>query len=413
MTQTSKQKLVVVGNGMAGMRTVEELLKLNSDLYDITVFGSEPYGNYNRIMLSPVLAAQQTIQDIMINDVDWYERNNITLHTSKTVVEIDKSGQRVVADDGTVAEYDKLLLATGSNPFIIPVPGHQLDGVISYRDIKDVNTMIEYAETKQHAIVIGGGLLGLEAAYGLIQRGMKVRVVHLMDKLMERQLDMTAAKLLQAQMESLGIEFLLEHNTQEITGDENGHVNGIKFANGDEYPADLVVMAVGIKPNTALGVSAELEAERALVVDDFLQTSADNIYAVGECAQHRGIAYGLVAPLFEQAEVCARHLAGFSDKTYEGTQLMTKLKVSGVNLFSAGDFIGDDDCEYLLYNDLSNAVYKKLVIKDNQLVGAVLYGDTVDGSWYFDLINEKCDISAARETLTFGAAFTDQLALSA
>ncbi len=406
MNPKTRQKLVVIGNGMAGMRTIEELLKVAPELYDITVFGSEVYGNYNRIMLSPVLANQQTIDDIMLNDLAWYKDNDICLHNGKTIVEIDRKHCIVKACDGTEAQYDRLLFATGSNPFIIPVPGHQLDGVLSYRDINDVNQMIERSKTAKHAVVIGGGLLGLEAAYGLKQRGLDVSVVHIMDTLMERQLDKTAAKMLESTLAKHGIKFLMEHSTEAILGETQ--VEGIKFANGDQYKADLVVMAVGIKPNIALAQSAGLKCDRAILVNDTLQTYDPKIYAVGECVQHRGIAYGLVAPLFEQAKVCANHLAELGYSRYQGTKLMTKLKVTGVNLFSAGDFIGDEQCDYLIFNDPENEVYKKLVIKGDKMIGAVLYGETLDGAWYFDLINQQSAIATIREQLIFGEHFVDQ-----
>lgn len=400
-----RKKLVMVGNGMAGVRTLEELLKLAPEQYDITVFGAEPYGNYNRIMLSPVLANELTVQDIITHDFDWYKDNGITLHAGKTVVEIDRVGQRVVADDGTVAEYDRLLIATGSSPFILPVPGKDLDGVISYRDIRDVETMMDTAKTHRKAVVIGGGLLGLEAANGLKKQGMDVTVVHITPTLMERQLDEVAGKMLQAYLEAQGIDFLMEAFTAEILGEER--VERIRFKDGREVEADLVVMAAGIVPNTELAKAAGLPCERGILVNDTLQSFDPKIYAVGECAQHRGIAYGLVAPLFDQGKVCANHLAEMGIARYDGTILSTKLKVTGVNLFSAGNFMGGDDCEEIIFHDLAHSVYKKLVIQKNKLVGAVLYGETQDGSWYFDLIQSGDDIAVMREDLIFGQAFIE------
>ncbi|MGN6388695.1 MAG: NAD(P)/FAD-dependent oxidoreductase, partial [Burkholderiaceae bacterium] len=298
-------KLVMVGNGMAGVRTLEGLLKIAPDLYDITVFGAEPYANYNRILLSPVLAGEQTLRDIMLNDVAWYEENGIALHLGKAIARIDRVRRQVVAEDGTAAGYDRLLLATGSTPFMLPVPGRDLNGVISYRDIRDTNAMIEAAKTQRHAVVIGGGLLGLEAANGLKQRGMDVTVVHLPTWLMERQLDPVAGSMLQKSLEDRGLKFLLGKNTREIVGDEDegksGRVRAIRFDDGLEIPAELVVMAVGIRPNTALAESAGLHCNRGIVVNDTMQTYDPRIYAVGECANHRGTAYGLVAPLFEMA----------------------------------------------------------------------------------------------------------------
>jgi nitrite reductase (NADH) large subunit len=401
-----KLKLVMVGNGMAGVRTLEELLKLAPDVYEITVFGSEPYANYNRILLSPVLAGEQTIKDIMLNDVDWYAENNITLHLGKTITQIDRVKRQVIAADGTVAEYDRLLLATGSNPFMLPVPGKDLKGVISYRDIKDTNDMIEAAATHKQAIVIGGGLLGLEAANGLKLRGMEVSVVHLPNTLMERQLDSVAGKMLQKSLEDRGLKFLLEKNTKEIIGDEQGRVKAVRFADGEEVPAQLVVMAVGIRPNTALAESAGLHCSRGIVVNDTMQTYDPRIYAVGECVNHRGTAYGLVAPLFEMAKVCANHLANFGIGRYQGSVTSTKLKVTGIDLFSAGEFMGGEGTEEIVLSDPIGGVYKKLVIRGDKLVGACLYGDTVDGSWYFSMLREGKNISEIRDTLMFGESNT-------
>jgi nitrite reductase (NADH) large subunit len=401
-----KLKLVMVGNGMAGVRTLEELLKLAPDVYDITVFGAEPYANYNRILLSPVLAGEQTIKDIMLNDVDWYEENNITLHLGKKITKIDRARRLVIAEDGTTAEYDRLLLATGSNPFVLPVPGKDLEGVISYRDIQDTNAMIEAAANYKQAIVIGGGLLGLEAANGLKLRGMEVSVVHLSGTLMERQLDSVAGKMLQKSLEERGLNFLLEKNTKEILGDENGRVKAVRFNDDSEVPAQMVVMAVGIRPNTTLAESAGLYCNRGIVVNDTMQTFDPRIYAVGECVNHRGTAYGLVAPLFEMAKVCANHLANFGIGRYQGSVTSTKLKVTGIDLFSAGDFMGGEGTEEIVLSDPIGGVYKKLVLKEDKLVGACLYGDTVDGSWYFKLLREGKNVAEIRDSLMFGEANT-------
>ncbi len=401
-----KLKLVMVGNGMAGVRTLEELLKISPDLYDITVFGAEPYANYNRILLSPVLAGEQTIKEIMLNDVDWYEENNITLHLGKTIVKIDRIKRIVIADDGTEAGYDRLLIATGSIPFMLPVPGKDAKGVIAYRDIYDTNTMIAAAEKHTHAVVIGGGLLGLEAANGLMMRGMKVSVVHLPGWLMERQLDPMAARMLQKSLEDRGLNFLLEKNTEAILSDDEGHVKGIRFTDGLEIPAQLIVMAVGIRPNTALAESAGLHCNRGIVVNDTMQTYDPRVYSVGECVNHRGTVYGLVAPLFEMAKVCANHLGNFGIGRYQGSVTSTKLKVTGIDLFSAGEFMGGKDTEEIILSDPIGGVYKKLVLKDDKLIGACLYGDTADGSWYFKLLREGKNISEIRDSLMFGESST-------
>jgi len=395
-----KERLVLIGNGMAGIRTLEELLKLEPDHYDITVFGSEPYTNYNRIMLSPVLAGDKTIEDIILNDEQWYCDNNITLHTNKTVTNIDRKDQTVSTLDGEKTTYDRLLIATGSNPFIIPIPGHDKQGVIGFRDIADVETML--ASSKQHkkAVVIGGGLLGLEAANGLKLNGMDVTVVHLMDKLMERQLDKPAATLLKASLEEKGLTFMMEASTTEILGDK--HVNGVKFSDGSEIEADLVVMAVGIRPNIELAQNAGIHCERGIVVNDTMQTFDPKVYSVGECVQHRNICYGLVAPLFDQAKVAANHLANYGIALYEGSVTSTKLKVTGIDLFSAGDYEEQEGDDVLIAQDPAEGSYKKLVVKDNKIKGVVLYGDTIDGTWYFQLLREGTDISAFRKSILFG-----------
>jgi nitrite reductase (NADH) large subunit len=401
-----KLKLVMVGNGMAGVRTLEELIRLSPDMYDITVFGAEPYANYNRILLSPVLAGEQTINDIMLNDENWYRENNITLHLGKQITQIDRIKRIVYAADGTSAEYDRLLMATGSNPIMLPVPGKDLKGVIPYRDIADTNQMISAAANHTHAVVIGGGLLGLEAANGLKLRGMHVTVVHLPTWLMERQLDPVAGKMLQKSLENRGLHFALAKHTESLIGDENGCVKAVRFTDGNELPAQLVVMAVGIRPNTALAESAGIYCNRGIVVNDTMQTYDPRIYAVGECANHRGMVYGLVAPLFEMAKVCANHLANFGIGRYQGSVTSTKLKVTGIDLFSAGEFMDAEGTDAIVLSDPLGGVYKKLVLKDNKLIGACLYGDTVNGSWYFNLLREGKDISEIRDTLIFGESHT-------
>ncbi len=396
-----KEKLVLIGNGMAGIRTLEELFKLEeADKYEITIFGDEPHPNYNRIMLSPVLAGEKTIDDIILNSREWYAENDITLHTGDPVVEIDRVGRQVKSESGKSVAYDRLLIATGSSPFIIPVPGADLEGVIGFRDIKDVEIMLDAAAIHKKAVVIGGGLLGLEAANGLMKNGMDVTVVHLMDILMERQLDKPAAGLLKESLVQKGMQFLMEAQTAAILGDER--VTGVKFADGSEVEADLVVMAVGIRPNIELAQKAGIYCERGIVVDDTMQTFDPKIYSVGECVQHRNNCYGLVAPLFEQAKVCANHLAHLGYGRYEGSVTSTKLKVTGIDLFSAGEFNEGEGDETLVMQDPAQGVYKKLVIRDNQIKGAVMYGDTMDGTWYFQLLREGTDISGFRSTILFG-----------
>jgi len=402
----ARMKLVLVGNGMAGMRTLEELLKAAPDLYDITVFGDEPHPNYNRIMLSPVLAGEQTVEQIVLNSRDWYAEHGITLHTGKRVVKIDRKNRWVEADDGSRSDYDRLLLATGSKSFILPVPGADLPGVVGFRDIADVDAMVAASARYKHAVVIGGGLLGLEAANGLKLRGMDVSVVHIAPWLLERQMDEPASRLLQKSLEEKGLKFLLQKQTAELVRGESGRVCAIKFKDGESVSADLVVMAVGIRPNTALAESAGLQCSArpgGLVVNDTMQTLTDaRIYAVGECVNHRGIAYGLVAPLFEQAKVCANHLAEHGVARYQGSMTSTKLKVTGIDLFSAGNFVGGEGTEEIVFQDAGRGSYKKLVLKDNKLTGAVLYGDTLDGAWYFELMRDATDVSDFRDKLLFG-----------
>lgn len=396
----SKEKLVVIGNGMAGIRTLEELLKLAPEQYDITVVGAESHPNYNRIMLSPVLAGEKTIDDIILNDLDWYESNHITLKTGDPVSKINRAKQVVETEKGETISYDRLLLATGSNPFIIPVPGHDKDGVIGFRDIADVETMLSAANQYKKAVVIGGGLLGLEAANGLMKKGMDVTVIHLLDSLMERQLDKPASAMLKATLEEKGLSFMMEAQTAEITG--NDRVQGVRFADGSELEADLVVMAVGIRPNMKLAEEAGIHCEKGVVVNDTMQTYDPKIYSVGECVQHRNICYGLVAPLFEQAKVAANHLANIGIGRYEGSVTSTKLKVTGIDLFSVGDFNEQEGDETLVLRDPAMGMYKKLVVRDNKIKGAVMYGDTLDGTWYFQLLRENSDISAFRNTILFG-----------
>ncbi|MCX7672580.1 MAG: nitrite reductase large subunit NirB [Thiobacillaceae bacterium] len=400
-----KPKLVVIGNGMAGMRTVEELLKLAPDLYDITVFGEEPHPNYNRILLSPVLTGEQTLDQIILNPLDWYAQHGIRLHTGDPVVHIDRARRVVVSRSGIEASYDRLLMATGSRPVRLPLPGAELAGVVCFRDIADVQAMVAAAREYRQAVVIGGGLLGLEAANGLRARGMQVTVVHLASWLMERQLDEPAARLLQRTLEERGIAFRLAAQTEALQAGESGRVCAVRLKGGEVLPAGLVVMAVGIRPNTQLAEAAGLHCNRGIVVDDTLQTVTDpRIYAVGECASHRGVFYGLVAPLFEQAKVAANHLARFGIARYTGSITATKLKVTGVDLYSAGDFMGGEGCEEIVLRDAGRGVYKKLVLRQGRIVGACLYGDTLDGPWYFELMREGSDVTALRERLMFGRA---------
>ena len=401
-----KPRLVVIGNGMAGMRTIDELLTLAPELYDITVFGAEPHGNYNRIMLSPLLAGDKQVEDIMLHTRAWYADNGITLHAGDPAVKIDRKRRFVHSKKGLEVPYDRLLLATGSSPFIIPIPGHALPGVVGFRDLADVATMLAAAIPGAQAVVIGGGLLGLEAANALQRRGMQVTVVHATASLMNQQLDPPAAALLKTALEDKGLHFRMATQTTHILGSKR--VDGVQFADGTILKAELVVMAAGVRPNIALAQSAGLHCERAIVVDDTLQTYDPRIYAVGECVQHRSATFGLVAPLWDQARVCAGHLAGSGHRRYVQKATPTKLKVTGVDLYSVGDFIGGEGSEELVLRDRRSGIYKRLVIAGNRVTGAVLYGDVRDGPWYFDLIQQQTDIGSLRHGLLFGEAHCAQ-----
>ncbi len=402
-----KKRLVVIGNGMAGMRTVEELLTAAPNKYDITVFGAEPYGNYNRIMLSSVLCGEKTIEDIVINNRQWYIDNGITLHAGegKTVVYIDRKKRDVYAQDGTVANYDRLLIATGSKAVMPEVPGNDLNGVISFRDIFDVNKMLGYSRSHKKAVVLGGGLLGLEAANGLVSRGMDVTVIHNHEILLNRQMDKPAANMLQTELEQRGLKFKMAAKLKQLLGDENGHITAASLGDGSQLECDLFITAIGVRPNMALAQEAGVYCERGIVVNDTLQSYDPCIYAVGECIQHRGGTFGLVAPLFEQAKVCANHLSGHGVAEYVTLPTATKLKVTGINLFSVGDFQGDEHSESICFTDPALGIYKKLVVKSGKLIGAVLYGDTADGGWYQELLEKDENISGIRDTLVFGKAY--------
>jgi nitrite reductase (NADH) large subunit len=394
------QRLVVVGNGMAGVKTLEHLFALAPGRYDVTVFGAEPHPNYNRILLSPVLAGEMSTDEIVLNGLDWYAAHGIALHLGRRAARIDRVRRVVVADDGTEAPYDRLLLATGSTPVVLPVRGAELPGVLTYRDLADTDAMIRASAHCRRAVVIGGGLLGLEAANGLRARGMDVTVVHLMPWLMERQLDETAAGMLCAALQARGIAFRLAAETEAIVGD--GRVGAVRLKSGEVIGAELVVMAVGIRPNVELARTAGLYCGRGIVVNDTMQTYDPRIYAVGECVAHRGVAYGLVAPLYDMARVCATHLAGLGIGRYQGSVPATRLKVTGIELFSAGDFLGGPGTEAITLHDPEAGVYRKVVLQADRVVGAVLYGDAEGATWLTDLIAATTDMSAIRDALAFG-----------
>ena len=405
MRFTAPERLVVVGNGMAGMRAVEELIKLGGrERYAITVFGAEPHPNYNRILLSSVLAGEKQLADIFIHPREWYAEHRIELIPGDPVTAIDPAAKTVSAASGTVMSYDKLLLATGSNPLAPPIPGLGLPGVCAFRDIADVEKMIASSRKHRRAVVIGGGLLGLEAAWGLKRRGMSVALVHLMPTLMERQLDAAAGQFLQRDLDRRGIAFFTNAQTEEIFG--NGRAEGVRLADGREVPADLVVLAIGIRPNFELAKRAGLDVNRGVVVTDDMRTSDPDIFAVGECVEHRGQVFGLVAPLWDQAKTCAARLNGNEGASFTTRPLATSLKITGVDVFSAGALMAADEADdEITLRDDRRGLYKKIVLRDNRLVGAVLYGDIADGSWYLGLMQNRTDIANMRDRLVFGEAF--------
>ncbi|MFT3904699.1 MAG: nitrite reductase small subunit NirD [Steroidobacteraceae bacterium] len=399
---TARRKLVVIGNGMAAMKVIEDLLAVAPQAYEVTVFGAEPHGSYNRVLLSPVLSGEKRSEDIVTHSPEWFAEQGIVFHSGDPIEHIDRARRVVRSRRGIEQVYDRLLVATGSHAIVLPVPGKELPGVVTFRDLADVDSMLFAARTQRRAVVIGGGLLGLEAANGLLKRGMEVSVVHLAGSLMERQLDEPAAALLQGELERRGIQFFLKASTQAILGSER--VQGVQLADGREIAADLVVMAVGVRPNADLARAAGLRCDRGVLVDDTLLTYDPAVYAVGECVQHRNSTYGLVAPLWEQAAVCAAHLAERGTARYPGSRLATQLKVSGIDVYSAGEFNVKEGRESLVMRDPKRGVYKRLVLENNRIRGAVLVGDTRDGRWYFDLINEQRDVGAWREQLLFGEA---------
>ncbi|MEH7828740.1 nitrite reductase large subunit NirB [Gemmobacter denitrificans] len=395
-----KQRLVVIGAGMASGRMLEHIFDAGGD-FDVTLFNAEPRGNYNRLMLSPVLSGEKTYEQIVTHDADWYESHGVDCRFGEAAVKIDRDNRVLYSAQGGVP-YDALVIATGSAPFIIPVPGKELKGVCTYRDLEDTNAMIAASHPGAKAVVIGGGLLGLEAAAGMAARGAEVTVIHLMGHLMERQLDAAAGYLLQKDLESRGIRIHCKGATKALLGKD--HVEAVLLEDGTVYPADLVCMAVGIRPEVRLANDAHLEVGRGITVDDQMRTSDPAIFALGECVEHDKQLFGLVAPLYDQAKVLAATLLG-QDAAFKPVQTATKLKVTGVDLFSAGDFAEGPGREDIVFRDPGRGVYKRLILEGDHLIGAVMYGDTADGSWFFDLIRQKKDVSDIRDTLIFGPAF--------
>jgi nitrite reductase (NADH) large subunit len=410
-----KQKLVLIGNGMAGVRCVEEILALAPDRFEITIFGSEPHPNYNRIMLSKVLQGSTTVNDITINDWQWYEDKGITLYAGDPVISLDTAKRRVVSEKGRTVDYDQLILATGSLPFMLPLPGADKPGVTAFRDIKDCNTMVETSKKYKKAVVIGGGLLGLEAARGLLNLGMDVHVVHIYHHLMERQLSPTSAGMLRRELEKQGMKFLLAKQTEKIFGKKR--VEGLLFKDGSKVEADLIVIAVGVRPNIKLAADSGIETNRAIMVDDYMETNVPGVYAVGECAEHRNMVYGLVAPLYEQGKVLAKKICGMETEGYQGSILYSQLKVSGVEVFSAGEIRDSEITTSLKVIDGIKNTYKKIAVRDNKIVGAVLFGDSSEGNKLLGYIKQQADVSVLEEASAVGGgadeAYAASLALTA
>jgi nitrite reductase (NADH) large subunit len=397
------EKLIIIGNGMAPGRMLEHLLERARDRYSITIFNAEPRVNYDRIMLSPVLSGEKAYEEIIIHGDGWYIKNNIMLYKGHKIVSIDRTAKTVTSNHGVTETYDKLVIATGSSPFILPVPGHDLAGVLTYRDLDDVNAMLLAAQSRSKAVVIGGGLLGLEAAAGLNSQGMDVSVVHLMPTLMERQLDPAAGYLLRRAIEDRGIKVFTKANTKTIVGKTK--VEAVELADGTIIPATLVVMAAGIKPNAQLAKDIGITVNRGIVVDSGMRTSDLDVFALGECAEVGGHVYGLVAPLYEMARVAAAQLAGDAAASFVHSDTPTKLKVTGIDLFSVGDFAEGDDRQEIVLRDATAGVYKRVILKDDRIIGTVLYGEVADGAWFSDLKKKRTDISEMRDTLIFGQAY--------
>ena len=398
-----KRRLLVIGNGMCSLRLLEELMGLAAGCFEITVIGAEVAPAYNRVLLSPLLAGELSLADVELKPAEWYAQSGIALHTGQPVTALDTTQRTAVLRDGTCVPFDMCVLSTGSEPIRLPLPGNDLDGVVTFRSLSDAHALRAAAEAKREAVVIGGGLLGIEAAYGLVRAGATVTLIHVVGRLMERQLDAEAARLLAGALEAKAIRIVLGKTASAIHG--QSCVEGIELTDGRCLDCELVVMAVGVRPSIALAHGAGLKTNRGILVDDHLMTSSDGIFALGECAEHRGQCYGLIEPGYEQAKALARHFAGLPC-CYEGSVIATSLKVSGIPVFSIGAF-DDEQAESILIEDREAAVYRKLVIRDGRLVGAVLFGDTMDALWYRDLIRQQAPVAAIRSALAFGKAYAE------
>jgi nitrite reductase (NADH) large subunit len=403
---TSKPHLVIIGTGMAGGRLLEELMRRSTDHFTISVFGEEPHPNYNRIMLSPLLAGEVSAEDIVLNPLDWYKEHNITLYAGERIVGIDKAAKRVVGDQGTQLEYDHLVFATGSLPARIPTPGQHLNHIYAFRTMADVDSIIHSSKSAKTAVVVGGGLLGLEAAYGLAIKGTKTTVVNRAGHVLNRQLDEAAGEMLRQAMLEKGVDTALNADIKEFTGSDR--VTGVALESGEVIAADLVIIAIGITPNTALAHAAGLNVGRGIIVDDYLVTSDPHISGLGECIEHCGETFGLVAPIWDQARLLADRLVFNTQLPYLSSAVPTKLKVSGIDLFSAGEVNGLPEDRIVILQDPSQRAYRKLIIRDQKLVGIVLFGDVQDGNWYFELLEQQSKVDDLLPHLMFGQAFCRQ-----
>ncbi|WNV80122.1 nitrite reductase large subunit NirB [Bacillus atrophaeus] len=393
----NKQTLILIGNGMAGVRCIEEIVKLDSSAFEIVIIGSEPHVNYNRILLSSVLQGDASLDEITLNNSDWYATHGITLYTGETVVDIDTDKQIVITDQKRSLSYDKLIIATGSTPYILPVPGHDKEGVYSFRTIEDCQSFIKIAGHYQKAAVIGAGILGLEAAIGLKKLGMDVNVIHHSFSIMQKQLDQTASHMLKSSLERKGLAFLLQKDTEAILG--NSRASGVRFTDGSSIEADLIVMAAGVRPNIQLAASAGISTNRGIIVNEYMQTSMPNVYAVGECAEHNGIVYGLVAPLYEQGKALATHICGVLGEGYQGTPQSAALKIAGIEVWSAGKVLADKTTTSIQLYDEQAGIYKKALFQDDKLSGVILFGDTRDKQQLLDSLLKQRDISIVKKQL--------------
>ncbi|WP_279605032.1 NAD(P)/FAD-dependent oxidoreductase [Methylobacterium sp. J-070] len=405
-TGLPRERLVVVGNGMASLRFLERLTEGSPGRFDVTCVGAEPRAAYNRVLLSSLLGGEVDEAACEFRGLDWYEAHGIRLITGAPATQIDRENNLVVVGETHVLPYDKLVLAVGSVPIRLPKPGMDLPGVITFRDLADVAAIRRAAVQHARAIVIGGGLLGLEAAVGLARLGVDTTLLHVMDRLMERQLDHHAAGLVRRAMEARGVRVILQADTARVEGD--GRVEGLVLADGTRLPADLVVMSVGVRPSVALAQSAGLDIGRGITVDDRMTTSDPRIFALGECAEHRGLVYGLVEPAYEHADTLARHLAGQSAE-YRGTALSTSLKVSGLPVFSAGIVDTPDDAEAVVLSDPGAGLYRKLLVREGRLIGAVFVGDIAEQGACKGLIRSGAPIENV-DDLMFGRAAPEPLA---